>query len=526
MTSEKHGPGDGDSTHGDETEFLNRSATTRPSVLNRTGDPVSSSRYLIGETLGEGGMAVVHLATDTDLGRQVAVKRLRTELSENEEAKERFFSEAQILAGLEHPGTTAVFEAGQFPDGEYFYAMQRVHGRTLRELLDERIPEDLLDRGNRAQFIEIFIRACQAVGAAHKQGVIHRDLKPDNIMVDDLGVVYVMDWGLAKQLVEDEDGQQSDSNRTQLGAVMGTPAYMAPEQASGHAGTSDRQADVFSLGVMLYEIITGVNPFRGETAVESMKGVMYHDPETPRKHNPRVDRTISAITMKALDKDPFKRYRSAVELAEDVRRYREFRPVSAREPSLPERLVNWSRRHPRLAASAATLVVVVMVGLLLAAVQTSVEQARIHRGHEIIDQVESRLKKIQTEMDTLEAGRADASNDADLRAINRKLTELQAEFEAGQSDRRNLALAITGFTILSPDERATKIVRDSMLDEIREHLETGDLYRARAQIRTTRRYAEVGNAFGFSQEDRDLLAEKLAEVERQIENEQPRERPE
>ena len=520
MTSEKHGPGETESTYSDETEFLNRSERPQPGSPDRAAREISSSRYLIGETLGEGGMAVVHLATDTDLGRQVAVKRLRTELSENEEARERFFSEARILACLEHPGTTAVFEAGQLQDGEFFYAMQRVHGRTLRELLDERIPEDLLDRGNRAQFIEIFIRACQAVGAAHKQGVIHRDLKPDNIMVDDLGVVYVMDWGLAKQLVEDEDGQQSDSNRTQLGAVMGTPAYMAPEQASGHAGTSDRQADVFSLGVMLYEIVTGVNPFRGETAVESMKGVMYHDPDTPRKHNPRVDRTISAITMKALDKDPFKRYRSAVELAEDVRRYREFRPVSAREPSLPERLMNWSRRHPRLAASAATLVVVVMAGLFVAAFQASVEQARIHRGHDFIDEVESRLAAIQTEMDTLEVERAGANDNTDLRAINRRLEELQAEFEAGKGDRRNLALAVTGFTILSPDERATKIVRDSMLDKIREHLETGDSFRARAEIQTALRYSEVGNTFGFSQEDHDLLLEKLAEVEHQIENEQ------
>jgi serine/threonine protein kinase len=282
----------------DETRHLDRGgsgdqgATDYVEPHKRT-DSTSGDRYLIGETLGEGGMAIVQKATDVQLQRPVAVKRLRPEYAAQTDIRQRFFAEAEILASLDHPGTTSVFEAGLLPDGDCFYAMKKVRGKTLGELMNERIPDDLLDRSNRAHFIEIFIRVCQAVAAAHNQGIIHRDLKPENIMVDDLGVVYVMDWGLAKQLVEDDDGKQSDSQRTRIGAVMGTPAYMSPEQASGHAAESDRQTDVFSLGVMLYEILTGVNPFRGETAVDSMKGVMYHEPEPPRKRNPRVSRVMS-----------------------------------------------------------------------------------------------------------------------------------------------------------------------------------------------------------------------------------------
>ena len=252
----------------ESTKFLDRD----PSGDQKSSDYVephdrtessASDRYLIGETLGEGGMAVVQKATDVNLQRPVAVKRLRPEYAAQGDIRQRFFAEAEILAGLDHPGTTPVFEAGLLPDGDCFYAMKKVRGKTLGDLMKERIPDDYLDRSNRAQFIGIFSRACQAVASAHDQGVIHRDLKPENIMVDDFGVVYVMDWGLAKQLVEDDDGNQSDSQRTRLGAVMGTPAYMSPEQASGHAAESDRQTDVFSLGVMLYEILTGVNPFRG-----------------------------------------------------------------------------------------------------------------------------------------------------------------------------------------------------------------------------------------------------------------------
>ncbi len=480
-------------------------------------DAASGNRYLIGETLGEGGMAVVYQATDIELQRPVAVKRLRTEYAVQKEIRQRFFAEAEILAGLDHPGTTPVFGAGLLPDGDPFYAMKKVHGRTLFELLDERSEDDLRDRGSMAHFIEIFIRACQAVAAAHDQGVIHRDLKPANIMVDDLGVVYVMDWGLAKRLVEDEDGNQSDSQRTRLGTVMGTPAYMSPEQASGHGATSDRQTDVFSLGVMLYEILTGVNPFRGTSAVESMKGIMYHEPDPPRTRNPRIDRTISAITMKALDKDPFRRYRSAHELAEDVRRYREYLPVSAIEPTRMEKLANLARRRPKLATVLATLAVVLMIGVFATVFQASVENARVARGYAMIDDIENRLAEIKSELDELLERRGHTEAGPALQVIENQLAELEAEYEMAEQERVAIGLAITGFTILSPESRARGVVQDAIWKDIREHIAVGDFYRARAEIQFALRYIEQGNLFGFSEADSEALEQELAKVEREIE---------
>jgi serine/threonine protein kinase len=506
----------------DETLSLDHAVPTNDSSddyvePHKRTDATSGNRYLIGEVLGEGGMAVVHLATDVQLQRSVAVKRLRSEYSVQANARQRFFAEADILASLDHPGTTSVFEAGQLPDGECFYAMKQVRGRTLGELMVERDAKDLLDRSNRVHFIEIFIRACQTVAAAHNQGVIHRDLKPDNIMVDGLGVVYVMDWGLAKQLIEDDDGSQSDSQRTRLGAVMGTPAYMSPEQASGLAATSDRQTDVFSLGVMLYEILTGLNPFRGETAVESMKGVMYHEPEPPRKLNPRVSRTLSAITMKALDKDPFRRYRSAVELAEDLRRYREYFPVTAIEPTGLEKLANWSRRRPRLATTLATLAVVLVIAALATAFQASVENARVATGYGYIDEVEEQLHNMGREISALTQQRERLEPGPERNAIDSQLAELEAEFEMAEKDRMAIALAITGFTILAPEERAREIVRQSIFDDIEEHIAVGDFYRARAGIRFALRFLEGGNIFSFSEDDRETLKDRLAEVELEIE---------
>jgi len=479
----------------------------------RTKGSASGHRFVIGGTLGEGGMAVVHEATDVQLNRTVAIKRMRSNLAHREDVRQRFFAEAEILAGLDHPGTTSVFEAGRLPDGDCFYAMKKVSGRTLAELLAERTQDDINDRTVRARFLEIFFRVCQTVASAHQQGLIHRDLKPENIMVDNLGVVYVMDWGLAKSIAEDADAGQSDSARTQLGAVMGTPAYMSPEQASGNSATSDRQTDVFSLGVMLYEILTGSNPFRGETAVESMKGVMYHDPEAPRTRNRRINRTLSAITMKAIAKDPFRRYRSAVELAEDIRRYREFLPVSAIEPMIWERLSNWSHRRPRAAAAAATLAVVLVLAALAAAYQASVEAAMVARAHGSIDEIDDRLSRLDGEIEIAENALEGAPGGREQLKAQRKLAALKAEVEVALDERRSYALAITGFTVLSPDERSIAILRQSTLDEIRTAIDRGDIFRARARIRSAMRMYEEGNLFDFDEADYELLRAELAEVE-------------
>jgi serine/threonine protein kinase len=473
----------------------------------------SGHRFLIGATLGEGGMAVVHEATDVQLNRTVAVKRMRSGLARRDEARQRFFAEAEILAGLDHPGTTSVFEAGRLPDGDCFYAMKKVSGQTLAALLAERSNDDVNDRAVRARFLEIFFRVCQTVASAHNQGVIHRDLKPENIMVDDLGVVYVMDWGLAKVLTDESNDDRSDSGRTRVGAVMGTPAYMSPEQAAGNSATSDRQSDVFSLGVMLYEILTGTNPFRGVTAVESMKGVMYHDPEAPRTHNRSVNRTLSAITMKAIAKDPFRRYRSAAELAEDIRRYREFRPVSAIEPTKWERFSNWSRRRPRLAAAAATLAVGLLLVVLAATYQASVEAAMVAKAHGFINEIDDRLTHLDAEIAATERARDRVPNAPERLEADRTLAALEAEFEVAQDERRSYALAITGFTVLSPDQRSIAILRQSTLDEIRTAIDLGDFFRARARIRSAMRMYEEGNLFDFDEADYDLLRTELREVE-------------
>ena len=483
----------------------------------RVDSSAAGHRYLIGRTLGEGGMAVVHEATDVQLSRPVAVKRMRSELVHREDARQRFFDEAEILAGLDHPGTTSVFEAGRLPDGGCYYAMKMVHGRTLADLLAERTEVEINDRAVRARLLEIFFRVCQTVASAHNQGVIHRDLKPENIMVDDLGVVYVMDWGLAKVLDEDGEDGQSDSGRTRTGAVMGTPAYMSPEQASGHSATSDRQTDVFSLGVMLYEILTGVNPFRGETAVESMKGVMYHDPEAPRARTKRVNRTLSAITMKAIAKDPFRRYRSAVELAEDIQRYREFLPVSAIEPTTMEKMSNWSHRRPRLAATAATLAVMIVLAAVVAAYQASVETAMVARAHDSLDRIEEGLTTLESEISALEQALANSPAGPEGVKIKRELADLVAQFEVAESERRSYALAVTGFTVLSPDDRAIAILRQSTLEEIRTAIEAGDLFAARARIRSSMKVYDEGNLFDLDEADYALLQNELEKVEDSIE---------
>ena len=288
-------------------------ATAPPSVL-------AGGRYVVGAEIAGGGMGVVYAARDTHLDRDVAVKVLRPEQAGRPGAAERFAEEARIAARLQHPGVAPVHDLGTLADGRPFLAMKLIRGRTLADLLHER-PTPAADL---PRLFTIFEAICQAVGYAHSKGVIHRDLKPGNVMVGAFGEVQVMDWGLAKVLGErlglppPEDDPNATAahapasemaatpaDRTQAGSLLGTPAYMPPEQAAGQLDRIDRRADVFALGALLCELITGKPPYVGNReAVKAMAVIGHLQPALDRLAGCGADLELVALCRGCLAVEP------------------------------------------------------------------------------------------------------------------------------------------------------------------------------------------------------------------------------
>jgi serine/threonine protein kinase/Tfp pilus assembly protein PilF len=272
------------------------------------------SHYRILEPLGEGGMGTVYLAEDTHLGRRVAIK-FPSVNSDSHDYRARFLREARAVSELSHPGIATLFDYGETDEGRPFLVMELVRGRPLTELMQK-------GELNLSQAVSIVSEVANALIAAHARGVIHRDIKPSNIMIDDAGRVKVLDFGLAKQLNRDSVGASAPEARTLLstetrsGVVLGTPAYLSPEQATG--GAVDGRSDLFALGTMLYESITGRTPFAGNSFIEIAANVLHVEPPPPSKYNSLVPRELDFITLKALAKKPAKRYQSAKDLIADL----------------------------------------------------------------------------------------------------------------------------------------------------------------------------------------------------------------
>jgi tRNA A-37 threonylcarbamoyl transferase component Bud32 len=469
--------------------------------------PPAGERYVVLRRLGEGGASVVYEARDEHLGRIVALKVLRREHLPFAVQLERFADEVRIMGSLDHPGTVPVYEAGALPGGEPFYTMKRVRGSTLGRLLAERSAADVRSRHSLLHHLDIFRRACQAVAAAHAAGVVHRDIKPDNVMVDTLGAVLVMDWGLAKRV----DPAPANAERTQLGAVVGTPAYMPPEQARGLARDSGTEADVFSLGVVLYEILTGARPFAGATYQEIAQKVIHEDPVDPRRSNRSVSRQLAAICMKALDKNPLKRYPTAGALEDDLRRFREFLPISAARPTLVERLSGWARRRPVLAGAAAALLLATLAGIAALALQAASERQVLTRGFARIADLREDLDRSDEAIGALEGQIAKGFVDSTQRAAaEQHLAELRARRSLDEQVFQATVSAMMGFTWLSTDEDVQSLAKQQVLDAARARVERGEDSQARTTIQWLLASLDRGNPFGLTEADRGELLDLLA----------------
>src|SRR5437870_7419571 len=297
--------------------------------------------YKLLEEIGRGGQGVVYRAHQKSLNRTVALKVIGLGPWATERHLKRFRREAEAAASLEHPGIVPIHEVGE-RDGQCYFSMKFIEGGQLDEVARR---EPMPIRGA----VELIAKVARTVHYAHEHGILHRDIKPGNILLDKNGEPHLTDFGLAR-LVE------SESTVTRTLEVLGTPSYMAPEQAVGNKAHLTSATDVYGLGAVLYQLLTGQPPFAGGTTYETIKLLLETEPRQPRFLNPKIDRDLSTICLKCLEKDPARRYPSALALAEDLERWLKHEPIQARRTGIFARGRKWVRRNPTSALLAASLV--------------------------------------------------------------------------------------------------------------------------------------------------------------------------
>lgn len=328
--------------------------------------------YEILEEIAHGGMGVIYKARQLSLNRLVALKMIQASQLFSAEARLRFRMEVEAAAQLNHPHIVPLYESGEH-EGMHFFTMRLVEGGSLARWIEKektRKGEEAENhKDRRERRVTLLIKVARAVHYAHQRGILHRDLKPSNILLDAQGEPHVADFGLAKILAQEGDFTFTES-------ILGSPNYMAPEQASGHQTQITIAADVYGLGAILYELLTGQPPFKAATPLETIRKVCDEEPVSPRKLNPSIDADLGTIALKCLRKESAARYGSAEDLAADLERWRDGRPILARPVSVLEHAWRWCRRQPALASALG----VSLLLLIALAVGTAVAGLRIRNA--------------------------------------------------------------------------------------------------------------------------------------------------
>jgi eukaryotic-like serine/threonine-protein kinase len=351
----------GESIREDRTssaDSISWNSTSAGQILNRR-----LGEYEILEEIARGGMGVIYRARQTSLNRTVALKVLLTGHFANPTAVRRFRLEAEAAASLSHPNIVSIYEVGE-EQGLLYFSMKLIEGRSLAELTRDK-PLPALRAAQLAKTI------AEAIHSAHEQRLLHRDLKPSNILIDAFGAPHITDFGLAKR-------EDRDADLTLSGQVLGTPNYMPPEQAEPKGAQTTAASDIYSLGAILYQMLTGRPPFMAETLPQTLRLVAEAEPVSPRLLNPGVPRDLETICLKCLEKDPQRRYNSGEELARELNRFLRDEPICARPVGLAVRSGRWCRRKPALALASGTVAAL----LLVIAIGSPVAILRINSARE------------------------------------------------------------------------------------------------------------------------------------------------